>query len=82
MEELGLMGNTSLPGRPERDEEEPGKIGRHVCETPRREGESRDRGPRVGPGDLVCGDALSQLWLISLPPCFKIDRQGKGSGRE
>ena len=38
MEEQGLMENTSLSGRPEPNEEEPGKIRRHVCETPRREG--------------------------------------------
>lgn len=66
MEELGLMENTSLPGRPEPNEEEPGKIRRHVCETPRREGASRGRGSHVEPSDPACGDGLLRRWLLCL----------------
>ena len=49
MEELGLMETTSLLGRPELNEEEPGKIRRNVCEIPQREGASHGKGSRVEP---------------------------------
>ena len=54
MEEPGLMETTSLPGCPELNEEEPGKIRRNVCEIPQREVASQGKGSRAEPCDLVC----------------------------
>lgn len=63
------METTSLPGRPELNEEEPGKIRRNVCEIPKREGASHGEGSPVDACDLVrgaWGGGLSGLWFLPL----------------
>lgn len=70
------MENTPLPGRPERNEEEPGKIQRNVCEIPQREGTLCGRGS-AWTCDLACGEGLSWLWALSLSLPVKIRRGRK-----